>query len=101
MSCRIGGDDEGLRPGRSLSRWGNGRGNLRRGVRPALGLISHGGVTRTEGWGGRPRPRPAPWPAYRLSQVVDSAREERVRGDPRGPGGPPHQFGCILPPGLI
>jgi hypothetical protein len=33
-------------------------------------------------WGGRPRPRPAPWPA---------SSAERVQGDPRRPGGLPHQ----------
>src|ERR1039457_6604564 len=52
-------------------------------------------------WGGPPRPRPAPWPAPCRWQVADSACEERVQGDPRGPGGPPHRFGSITDLGLI
>ncbi len=43
-------------------------------------------------WGGRPRPRPAPWPAFRASKEIDSSTRRRVQGDPRGPGGPPHQY---------
>jgi len=46
---------------------------------------------RQEWWGGRPRPRPAPWPACRVRHGVATGGEKRVQGDPRGPGGPPHQ----------
>src|ERR1035441_8511026 len=42
-------------------------------------------------WGGPPGPRPAPWPAWCVSHGLD-LKEERVQGDPRGPGGPPHRF---------
>ena len=42
-------------------------------------------------WGGRPRPQPAPWPAFRPREGFDPTTGQRVQGDPRGPGGPPHQ----------
>ena len=50
-----------------------------------------------EWWGGPPGPQPAPWPACPRWQAVDSSGEERVQGDPRGPGGPPHHL-CRIPP---
>jgi hypothetical protein len=43
-------------------------------------------------WGGPPGPQPAPWPACRRPDPVDFVGEERVQGDPRGPGGPPHNL---------
>ena len=43
-------------------------------------------------WGGPLGPRPAPRRLYE----VDPIAEERVQGDPRGPGGPPHNIGRIL-----
>jgi protein ImuB len=43
-------------------------------------------------WGGPPGPRPAPWPACREWQALDCSAKERVQGDPRGPGGPPHNL---------
>src|ERR1039458_3291638 len=48
----------------------------------------------------------SPWTAadalvgLTVTQALDSWSEERVRGDPRGPGGPPHQFGSIPALGL-
>src|ERR1035441_6521573 len=33
-----------------------------------------------------------PWPACRVMEGLDSSREERDGGVPRGPGGPPHQI---------
>jgi len=43
-------------------------------------------------WGGPPGLQPAPWPACREWQALDSSGKERVQGDPRGPGGPPHHL---------
>ena len=37
-------------------------------------------------WGGPPGPQPAPWPACREWQAPDWSGEQRVQGDPRGPG---------------
>jgi len=39
-------------------------------------------------WGGPPGPRPAPRPAF-------SSNEQRVQGDPRGPGGPPYSLSVV------
>jgi len=43
-------------------------------------------------WGGPPGPQPAPRPACRRPDPVDFVGQERVQGDPRGPGGPPHNL---------
>ena len=44
-------------------------------------------------WGGPPGPRPAPWPASpRSCKSLYGMSHERVQGDPRGPGGPPHNL---------
>jgi hypothetical protein len=37
-------------------------------------------------WGGSPGPQPVPWPACRCPDLVDFIGEERVQGDPCGPG---------------
>ena len=41
-------------------------------------------------WGGPPGPRPAPSPACSGQGEIDAVAEQRVQGDPRGPGGPPY-----------
>src|ERR1019366_9517632 len=46
--------------------------------------------------GGRtPGPQPTPPSARRSVDDADFIGEKRVQGDPRGPGGPPHNFGRI------
>src|SRR5258708_4261743 len=51
---------------------------------------------RHKSWGGPPGPRPTPSSARsRWAEIVFIGAErvatERVQGDPRGPGGPPHK----------
>src|ERR1035437_8608151 len=43
-------------------------------------------------WGGPPGPQPTPPSACRPMDEADFIGERRVHGDPRGPGGPPHDF---------
>src|ERR1039457_6249333 len=43
-------------------------------------------------WGRPPGLQPAPRPAFRGWQALDSSSEQRVQGDPRRPGGLPHQL---------
>src|ERR1035437_2211157 len=45
--------------------------------------------------GGPPGPQPTPPSARRSVDDADFIGEKRVQGDPRGPGGPPHNFGGI------
>src|ERR1035438_2007151 len=47
-------------------------------------------------WGGPPGPRPTPPSACGVIQEPDAPSEERVQGDPRGPGGPPHRWSRLL-----
>jgi hypothetical protein len=49
-------------------------------------------------WGGPPGPQPTPSSACRVLKEADSVGEERVQGDPRRPGGLPHD--CIWIPGF-
>jgi hypothetical protein len=56
-------------------------------ARPIGGLCAKT-LRLVELWGGPPGPQPAPWPA--CPKPDDLVSEERVQGDPRGPGGPPH-----------
>src|SRR5439155_21889602 len=46
--------------------------------------------------GRTPGPRPAPWPACPLWMRLILLAKSGVQGDPRGPGGPPHNFCGIL-----
>src|SRR6204780_3606216 len=41
--------------------------------------------------GGPPGPQPAPWPACPQTDRINPGSEERVQGDPWGPGGPPYE----------
>src|SRR5665811_1400143 len=45
--------------------------------------------------GRTPGPQPTPPSARRSVDDSDFIGEKRVQGDPRGPGGPPHNFGGI------
>src|SRR5665811_727802 len=45
--------------------------------------------------GRTPGPQPTPPSARRSVDDADFIGEKRVQGDPRGPGGPPHNFGGI------
>src|SRR5216683_2874670 len=56
---------------------------------PTLGMLH-------KPWGGPPGPRPTPSSALARWHHPDSIGEERVQGDPRGPGGPPHNL-CSIP----
>jgi len=43
-------------------------------------------------WGRPPGLLPTPPSAYSQLDETDRLDKERVRGDPRGPGGPPHNL---------
>src|SRR5258708_35937118 len=47
-------------------------------------------------WDGPPGPRPRPTSAFSGWDEIDLLGKERVQGDPRGPGGPPHNL-CRIP----